>query len=107
MKSGPNTASGITEAAAAWVARRDAGLSADEETELAAWLSTDARHRQAFAEHGLAWSLLDRPGRNGVADDVLEHLHRLDRRQRRRRGLTGAVAAVALLGGLSFWTITR
>jgi transmembrane sensor len=97
----------IRETAAAWVARRDAGLSSHEEAELKAWLARDARHRAAWAEHGFAWSLLDRPTQGGAAGDVLDELRALDRRQRRRRVALGAAAALIMFGGISRWSLTR
>jgi transmembrane sensor len=50
----------IDRAAAAWLSRYEAGLSAGEAAEFARWLEGDPRHRQSF--HGLqsAWSDLDR-----------------------------------------------
>lgn len=114
MKADPNDDFGagrggdpaLADAAAAWVARRDAGFSAEEQTEFESWLAADPRHRRAFAEHGQAWSRLDRPARNGAASAVLAELHGLDRRRTRRRVLTGALAAL-LMGGFSIWTMSR
>jgi transmembrane sensor len=48
-------ASDIEEKAATWLARRDAGLKAGEETDFAAWLAADARHRAAYLRLSLAW----------------------------------------------------
>jgi transmembrane sensor len=95
----------IKETAARWIARRDAGLNGTEEAELEAWLELDPRHRAAFAEYDSAWSVLDRPVRAGVADDVLEELRGLGRRQRRRRVLASGAAMAVLIAGISFWAI--
>jgi transmembrane sensor len=97
----------IRETAAAWITRRDAGLSAAEERELKAWLAADPRHRSAFAEHGKAWSLLDRPVQGGAADEILHELQRLDRRRRTRRALVASVAAMMLIAGASLWMSGR
>lgn len=45
--------------AADWHARRDAGLTPEQERELARWLAADPRHADAFAELGRTWALLD------------------------------------------------
>jgi transmembrane sensor len=97
----------IHETAAAWVARRDAGLSATEDAGLQSWLGADPRHRAAFAEYGSAWAVLDRPVGGGMADDVIEKLQSLDRRQHRRRVLSGAAVMAMLLTGISLWTISN
>ena len=48
----------IDTAAAAWIARRDAGLTPVEEAELAVWLQRDARHAAAFARTAYESSFL-------------------------------------------------
>lgn len=67
----------IAEAAAAWRARQDEGLSAGELEELLHWLEQDPRHAECFGEMADTWALLDRvrevplealqPGKAGAA----------------------------------------
>ena len=53
----------IERVAADWLARSEAGLSAAEERQLAAWLEADARHAGSFHALRRAWTRLDRlPG---------------------------------------------
>ncbi len=96
----------ITKVAADWVARRDAGLTAQEERGYAAWLEADPRHREAIQRLNFAWTSLDQPMRTGAAPAVL---FELDRRARRRRhGRAFATAALVLLVGVGAgWRITR
>jgi transmembrane sensor len=49
----------IGAAAAAWLARRDRGLSAAEQDHFLQWLSEDARHRAALAREEQTWMRLD------------------------------------------------
>jgi transmembrane sensor len=44
----------IAEAAAAWLARRDRGLSPTEQDEYLQWLGADARHTEAITQHAAA-----------------------------------------------------
>jgi transmembrane sensor len=50
----------IAQAAAAWVMRRDRGLTAAEQDELSQWLAVDPRHGEALALHRWGWDELDR-----------------------------------------------
>lgn len=50
----------IAQAAAAWRARQDAGLTAAEQEEFLRWLEEDPRHAECFGEMAETWSLLDR-----------------------------------------------
>lgn len=102
---GSPSGAAIREAAAAWIARRDAGLSDVALAELEVWLAADPRHRAAFSDYDSAWSVLDRPVRGSVADDVLEALQGLDRRRRRRRVTSGAAVMGLLLAGIALWTL--
>jgi transmembrane sensor len=45
--------------AAAWVLRRDCGLTAAEQDEFSQWLADDARHGACFARHQQNWDRLD------------------------------------------------
>ena len=50
----------IEDAAAAWLGRRDGGLTAAQEAELAQWLRADPHNMEAFARLDAAWRVLDR-----------------------------------------------
>jgi len=49
----------IETAAAAWLARRDRGLTPAEQDSFLQWLSEDPRHRECYARHQRAWGELD------------------------------------------------
>lgn len=65
----------IDRAAAAWLARHEAGLAADEAAEFACWLERDPRHRQSFRGLQAAWSDLDRLRGSGLAARLEAELH--------------------------------
>jgi transmembrane sensor len=92
----------IKDAAAAWKARADSGLSRREEAELRVWLDADPRHRAALARFDLIWDKLDLPFSFGAADALMRELD--IRARRRRRRVISAVAGAALLvaAGLSW-----
>ena len=90
----------ISDTAARWIARRDAGLSAGEQSELNAWLAADPRHRSALEHYARTWSVFDRPGRDGTADTVVRVLGTRARRRLRRIGATVAALAVMALGSV-------
>ncbi len=104
----------IFEAAACWVARHDAGLSAAEAAEFEQWRAADKRHGAAFECCSRAWSALDRPL---LADEqgalVRELRARTLRRQARRRRaqrvqIAAAAACAAVLIALaSLWQRPR
>ena len=56
----PNSSDEIAHAAAAWVLRRDRGLTAQEQDEFSQWLAADPRHGEALALHRWGWDELDR-----------------------------------------------
>lgn len=86
---------GIEAAAADWIARRDAGLSAADLAEFQQW-AADPRHARALARHDQAWGILDRPRQGGKAETVVAELRaRAQRRRRHRAGAT--LASLALL----------
>ena len=91
----------IATEAAAWIARRDAGFSAPEAAEFAAWCAADPRHAEALAGHEAVWSALDRPRTAGASAAVHEQLCALRRRQRWRRAV--AVGALAGCAALAFF----
>ncbi len=105
MKSGasiPSSPRQIEDAAAAWFARRDAGLTHIEAAELAAWLASDVRHRAALAQHEQTWRTFDRSITSGAAGAVLEAAD-ATRRRRARRRLAGLTAAVLIVGAGVSW----
>lgn len=95
----------IEDQAADWVARRNGGLTVDEQAALSAWLAQDPRHREALETMERMWGQLTAPRRQGRADVVYREVERLGRRQARHRGRLiawcslGAAAAVLLLLG--------
>ncbi|MDR2675124.1 MAG: FecR domain-containing protein [Opitutaceae bacterium] len=92
----PAADSAIADDAARWVVRRDAGLSAAEEAELARWLAADARHRAAFDYHARAWSAFDGPARADAQGALVRGIAaRVSRRRRRRARIAAAAAAAA------------
>jgi transmembrane sensor len=100
----------IEEKAAAWLARRDAGLNAGEEADFAAWLATDARHRAAYLRLSLAWerslrlSRL-RPEGEPIDADLLAPPRdpSLWGRWRRPMSLAAGLAAAAAL--IAWWVV--
>lgn len=52
-------AESIRQQAAAWILRRDRGLTATEQDAFSAWLAADARHGEELAKHRLHWNRLD------------------------------------------------
>lgn len=93
----PAVSAAIREAAADWLARRDAGFSTRDELNYAAWLDADPVHRAAADRLGSAWRTLDRPLSTGVADTVLGELARRAQKRRQRRNLMLGAASMVLL----------
>jgi transmembrane sensor len=92
---------GIEAQAADWIARRNGGLNAAEQAELAAWLAQDSRHAEALAIMEQTWSQLNAPRRRGQAEWVWHDVETLRRRRSRGRRLAwtsfGAAAALAVM----------
>jgi transmembrane sensor len=84
--------------AARWLARRDAGLTADEVAEFERWQATDPRHAAAVEDFAAMWTRIGRPRRTGVAAAVQAECHALHRRRRRRRAVLAAGACIVVLG---------
>ncbi len=59
-ESRPSAAEAIEATAAAWLAQRDDGLSAEEAAEFATWRFADVRHEAAVVRLEAAWSTLQR-----------------------------------------------
>lgn len=104
----PSMAGEIAAAAAQWVARRDLGLSPDEERQLQRWIEADPRHRTALGFYDSAWAALARPSQAGAGVELEQQLEILAGRRRRRRIVAGG-AALAVLGGigLAVWNDPR
>ena len=83
----------IDGAAAEWLARRDAGLTAGEQAQFDAWRAADLRHAEAWAELEASWAAFDRPRRTGCAGEMVVALAS---RQRRRRWRAAAGFSVGL-----------
>jgi len=86
----------IEATAAAWIGRRDLGLTPGEQREFERWLGADERHRAALAELESTWQALERPRQTGTSALLALELAALRRRRRQRR--TAGVAALLLLG---------
>src|SRR5688572_27131803 len=95
-------ADSIDTTAAAWVVKRDAGLSTHEREQLRAWLAADPRHSAAMARADATATELDWPLHAGALDDVLAALElRARHRRTRRRSVTaGATVMLAIAIGM-------
>jgi transmembrane sensor len=96
--------SSVEDTAAEWVARKDAGLSAQEHADLEVWLKADPSHAEAYHRSKSVWIALDRPRATGSADRLLAQLRARQHRRRTVRQTIGGVAALAVLVGLGWWT---
>jgi len=94
--------------AAAWFARRDAGLSAAEETAFQRWLASSPRHAAAVSRLEDAWTTFGKPAQTGAADRLLNELatRRVGRRHRRVVAATAVLAVVAFGFGVGRWRNT-
>lgn len=92
----------IDQQAAAWILRRDSGLSPAEEAELARWRESDPRHAAALARKDRAWSALDRPRAAGQADLILDRLT-VRAQARRRRRVAAATGALVIALAVGLW----
>lgn len=98
---------GIDEAAATWVTRRDAGLSAEDARALERWLAADPRHAQAFSYYDSAWSALAKPTRDGSGQELERMLHVRARRRKTHRLVQGGALAALVLLGVSFFAFRQ
>lgn len=90
-------AASIEAEAARWIARRDDGLSAAEEAELAAWRGQDPHHEAAFQRFDAMAAALGRARQSGAITDIKTGLATRARRRRTRRTALAGVAAALLL----------
>lgn len=88
--------------AADWLARRETGLSVEEQQQFSDWLLADMRHAAAVTEIEEAWRFIGKPRLTGQADFVMQAVEQcVHRRARRQRwslvvGSLAAAAAVAI-----------
>lgn len=96
----------VRDAASQWVARRDAGLSATEESEFQAWRDASPAHAEAMARYERLWDRIDGPRTANAGPQLNQEISKLDNRQRRsRRGLATA-CVLALCGlGIAGWAL--
>lgn len=92
----------IEAAASAWIARRDAGMTAAEEDQFARW-SADPRHARALARHEQAWQLFDRPREAGVGAQIAGVSRTRVARRHRRRVAIAAASMMLALGAGTLW----
>lgn len=109
MKRGADTLSTrqIETAAAEWVARRDAGLSAADVQALERWLEADSRHRAALEFYDNSWAALAKPSRTGAAIEFENYVGALRRRRRRQIAVGGTVLAGFIVLGVLAWNLPR
>jgi transmembrane sensor len=97
--------SDIKQAAARWIARRDAGWSETERAEFERWRSADPRHAEALAQYDHAWNLFDRPRKTGHAEVMWNELGARSRRRQRR--IRAAATSVAVMIAAAVLVHTR
>ncbi len=85
----------IESQAAAWLARRDAGMSAAEKAAFESWCAADPRHASAVNEVASAWNAFDRPLATGQGDALRGQLEALQQRDRRRWRVRSTMALAA------------
>ena len=88
----------IEDAAAAWLGRRDAGLSAVEEREIQRWLDANPRHAAALRNVEAAWSALAKPSESGFVAEFESQLQTVSRRRKRRQAAASAAILAGVLG---------
>jgi transmembrane sensor len=104
----PENPEAIEATAAAWLARRDRGFSADDEAEFALWRFSDARHAAAVARLEAAWGALDalrdyRPEAQAHPDPDLLGERRPGKVVCFRHGAAGVALAVAAALAIVVW----
>lgn len=87
----------ISAAAARWVARREAGLTATEQQDFECWLSADSRNAAALRHFDRAWSAFDLPPGAAVNDTLIKEVRNAVRRRSRRRvGFSAVLASLVV-----------
>lgn len=104
----PDSDASAAQSAAEWVARRDRGLSAEQQERLAEWKDADPRNATELERMGAAWKSLD--GVRGVseleamADMIVARSRRRQARERAGRLWALAFAAAAAVAvGIFTW----
>ena len=85
MSHSTDTLTSIRDTAARWLVRRERGLSAHEQQDFSAWMTSDSRHAAAVSQLEATWESLDRPLQAGAADAVQQRLRSFAARRRQRR----------------------
>jgi transmembrane sensor len=93
----------IKSTAIAWMTRRDAGLTPDEETAFDHWRNAAPENAEAIAELETAWAALDTPRATGMAEVVRQEIHRRARMRARRRRAIGLTGIATLALAAIFW----
>ena len=99
MKNRRRSFDAIETQAAAWLVRRDAGMSAGQRAKFDRWCAADPRHAAAVSEIAAVWVAFDRPAEAGRADSLRAELRALERRHKRRWRAMGAATALAAVAG--------
>ncbi len=108
----PRTSDHLETIAAEWIARRNGGLNAGEERELAAWLKADERNRLAFNKVSASWEIFAAAHRDGAGECLWQEID-ADLIRRKRRGHVFwwsaglAAAAVLAVGFFSLAPVSR
>lgn len=89
--------------AAAWLVRRDGGMTPAEAAEFARWCAADPRHAAAVQGIGATWAALDRPSASGQTGMLRDELRALEVRTHRRWRACGAAALVAVAASLAIY----
>ena len=102
----PEMTAAIEQQSAAWVLRRDRGLTAAEQDEYSQWLAIDSRHGVCFAHHARGWGRLEKLSDWKPAHSVRPNPDLLAARTRRAwfivpLSVAMAAAVVALYFGLA------
>ncbi len=93
----------LRQTAAAWMVRRDRGLSAAESIEYELWLAADPRHTSAMRTLGDAWTMLERTP-EPFAERSLEVAAHRRSRHRTVVAISSLAAAAALtIAALGWW----
>lgn len=87
----------VADAASEWVVRRDRGLTAEEQRELARWLAADPRHEAEFRRLSVTWAGLEALSGQADLELMAEQVVARARRRRTQRRVVafGSVALAA------------